>query len=419
VNDRDPDPVRPLTGVRVLAIENFLAGPYGSMLLADYGADVIKVESAQGDFFRSYPPVYSNGSDEMSWRFLRINRNKRSIVVDLRSDEGRGLFLSLTERCDVVWENLRPGALDRLKLGWPVLQARNPRLIYASVSGFGHQDILPNPLSHRPGFDIVAQAMAGLAWQAGREGDPPTYYGISLADQFTGTMAAFGVVLALQHRNLTGKGQHVDLAMYDCMLMLNELEAGYYGHFGELSGRGVGTIGPFQFFKASDGWFSVGVSGDVVWKRFCEVIGRMDLYAREDLGDGNRRARVTESLFRPLLEEWAADKTVADICERFNAAGVPSGPVQTLPEIFNCPQANARKMLIVQPDPAAGPTTLVGNAVKFSEVPEIDVEPSPRLGADTDAVLKEVLGLSDAEIAALRESRVAGRATGTTTERTE
>jgi crotonobetainyl-CoA:carnitine CoA-transferase CaiB-like acyl-CoA transferase len=217
------------------------------------------------------------------------------------------------------------------------------------------------------------------------------------------------VVLALQHRNLTGKGQHVDLAMYDCMLMLNELEAGYYGRFGELSGRGVGTIGPFQFFKASDGWFSVGVSGDVVWKRFCEVIDRLDLYAREDLSDGNKRARVTESLFRPIIQGWAADKTVADICERFNAAGVPSGPVQTLPEIFNCPQAKARNMLIVQPDPAAGPTTLVGNPVKFSGVPEIDVQAAPQLGADTDAVLHEVLGLSGAEIAALREARVAGR----------
>ena len=401
-------PIRPLNGVRVLAVENFLAGPYGSMLLADYGAEVIKIESPQGDYFRSYPPVYSNESGEMSWRFLRINRNKRSIVIDVRSEQGRELFLSLAERSDVVWENFRPGAMDRLGLGWDVLQARNPRLMYASVSGFGHQDVLPNPMSLRPGFDIVAQAMAGLAWQAGQEGDPPVYYGISLADQFTGTMAAFGVVLALQWRNLTGKGQHVDLAMYDCMVMLNELEIGYYGHFGELSGRGVGTIAPFQFFRASDGWFSVGVSGDLVWKRFCEVIGRLDLYGREDLNDGIARARVQESLFRPLIEEWASDKTVADVCERFNAAGVPSGPVQTIPELFTCPQARARNMLVELPDPAAGPTKLAGNPVKFSAVPEIDVQAAPRLGADTDDVLRNVLGLSNEEIDALRRSDVVG-----------
>ncbi|MCC6792282.1 MAG: CoA transferase [Thermomicrobiales bacterium] len=404
----DQAPIRPLTGVRVLAVENFFAGPYGSMLLADYGAEVVKVESPQGDFFRSYPPIYANESGEISGRFLRMNRNKRSMVVGLRSDEGRELFLSLAERSDVVWENYRPGAMDRLGLGWAVLRARNPRLIYATVSGFGHQDVLPNPMSGRPGFDIVAQAMAGLAWQAGIEGDPPIYYGISLADQFAGTMAAFGVVLALQWRSLTGQGQHVDLAMYDCAVTLNELEIGHYGRFGETAGRGVGTVGPFQFFRASDGWFSVGVSGDLIWKRFCEVIDRLDLYAREDLKDGAARARVQESLFRPLIEEWAADKIVDGICERLNAAGVPAGPVQTVPELFKCPQVKARKMLVELPDPAAGPTTLAGNPVKFSAVPESDVRAAPRLGADTDAVLREVLDLSDAAIEGLRERKVSG-----------
>jgi CoA:oxalate CoA-transferase len=380
----DDDKRGPLAGVRVLAIENFLSGPYGSMMLADFGAEVVKVEPPEGDGYRRASPNYRTEEGRMSYSFLRVNRNKRSVVLDLKTEEGRNDFLALVDEADVVWENLRPGAMQRLGLGWEELRARNPRLVYASISGFGHGDVLPpGPYMSLPAFDIVAQAMSGAMLRVGEEGDPPMYLGSPIADQLAGMMAAFGVVLALRGVDENGGGQHVDIAMYDVMVALNEQLIGHVSHFGEVPRRGLSpTSAPYGAFRTKDGWVAIGIASDEIWAKFCAAIGRLDLATAPDLATGIKRAANQESILRPAIEEWASDRTSLEITMYLSSAGVPSGPVQDVAQLFDDPQVAVREMLIDVDDPVIGRLTVAGNPIKLGGSPHVPRRTAPQLGAD-------------------------------------
>ena len=324
----------PLSGVRVLAIENFLAGPYGSMLLADFGAEVIKVEPPSGDGYRHATPNYENDHGKMSYSFLRVNRNKRSVVIDLKTEHGREAFLRLVDEADVVWENLRPNAMVKLGLGWDVLRARNPKLVYATISGFGHGDVLPaGPYMEMPAFDIVAQAMSGMMTRVGEEGQIPLYLGAPLADQISGVMGAFGVSLALRAVEQTGEGQRVDIAMYDVMVSINEQSIGHYSHFGVVPKRGLSpTSAPYGAFRSKDGWVAIGIASDWIWARFCAAIGRPELVDQEGLRTGMQRSANQEAVLRPLIEDWASSLTSREVAELLSGAGVPAAPAGGRPE---------------------------------------------------------------------------------------
>lgn len=378
------DAVGPLSGVRVLAIENFLAGPYGSMLLADFGAEVLKIEPPDGDGYRRATPNYSNDHGRMSYSFLRVNRNKYSAVIDLKTDSGREAFLRLVDDADVVWENLRPGAMDRLGLGWDVLHERNPRLIYATISGFGHGDVMPEgPYGAVPAFDIVAQALSGMMTRVGEEGQPPLYLGAPIADQLSGIMAAFGVTLALRVASQSGEGQRVDVAMYDVMVSLNEQSVGHYSHFGSLPKRGLSpTSAPYGAFRTANGWVAIGIASDWIWARFCHAIGRVDLLTDDGLQTGMQRSLSQETILRPIIEDWARERTSREVAEMLSAAGVPSAPVQEIADLFTDPQVEVREMLIDIEDPVVGTLRVAGNPIKLGQSPHLAHRTAPQLGAD-------------------------------------
>ncbi|EAR23686.1 L-carnitine dehydratase/bile acid-inducible protein F [marine actinobacterium PHSC20C1] len=379
-----PPEALPLSGVRVLAIENFLAGPYGSMLLADFGADVIKIEPPDGDGYRRATPNYENERGRMSYSFLRVNRNKRSVMIDLKTESGKEAFLRLVDEADVVWENLRPQAMERLGLGWDVLHERKPSLVYSTISGFGHGDVMPpGPNGAVPAFDIVAQAMSGMMTRVGEEGQAPLYLGAPIADQLSGIMAAFGVTLALRTVEKTGEGQRVDIAMYDVMVSLNEQSVGHYSHFGKLPKRGLSpTSAPYGAFRTLDGWVAIGIASDWIWAKFCTSIDRPDLIDAEGLRTGMQRSSNQEEILRPIIEEWAKARTSKDIAALLAAAGVPAGPVQNIADLFTDPQVKVREMLVNVEDPVIGSLTMAGNPIKLGLTPHLPLRTAPQLGAD-------------------------------------
>jgi formyl-CoA transferase len=358
------------------------------MLLADFGAEVIKIEPPEGDGYRRATPNYANEGGRMSYSFLRVNRNKRSAVLDLKTSDGLETFLRLVDDADVVWENLRPGAMERLGLGWEVLHERNPRLVYATISGFGHGDVMPEgPYGDVPAFDIVAQALSGMMTRVGEEGQPPLYLGAPIADQLSGIMAAFGVTLALLDASRTGEGQRVDVAMYDVMVSLNEQSVGHYSHFGSLPKRGLSpTSAPYGAFRTANGWVAIGIASDWIWARFCHAIDRVDLLEDTDLQTGMQRSVRQESVLRPLIEHWAAERTSQEVADMLSAAGVPSAPVQEIADLFDDPQVKVREMLLDIEDPVVGSLRVAGNPIKLGRNPHSPNRTAPQLGADQDLV---------------------------------
>ncbi|WEX12450.1 CoA transferase [Chelativorans sp. AA-79] len=406
-------PVRPLSGVTVLAIEHFIAGPLATMILADLGADVIKVELPEGDSYRNNPPVYNNEYGTTSYSFTRANRNKRSLSLDFRTDKGKELLLELVGKSDVLVENFRPGVLSKLGFGWDVLQATNSRLIYATVTGFGHSDVLPSPMGNLPAFDIIAQALSGIMWRPTKEGQPPTYLGIPLADEISGVMTAMGVLAALNLRNLTGQGTRVDLSMYDATVMLTESVITYWSHFKQEGSRGASSTScPYDVFKAKDGYFVLGVAGEPIWQRFAKAIGRADLIDRPELRSGKDRAKVLETVVRPIIEDWASGRTKAETCAFFREGGIPAAPVQNVGDLFECPHIEARNMLLELDDPVIGKIAVAGNPLKFSAVPEVERNAPPQLGADSTDVLSDILGLDATTIASLQAAGIVKMAEG-------
>ncbi len=399
---------RPLAGVRVLAVENFLAGPFASMWLADAGAEVVKVEAPDGgDFARSTSPVRT-GDDGVAHglSFLRSNRNKKSVTLDLKHPEGKRIFKELVCEADVLIENLRPGVMDRLGIGWDVLQGVNPRLVYVAVSGFGHRDVLPSPYSDRPAFDILGQALSGLMYRPERQGDRPTYLGFSLADIESGIQAAYGTMLALFQRQTTGKGSKVDISLYDACLVLNEISVAMYSVFKEPAKPGIHAVtAPFGTYRTSDGYIVIAVLGERIWERFCQAIGREDLLQDERFGSGVSRQRNLAAL-DAHIEPWLCARTRAQAVDELLAQGIPASMVNDVADVFDCPHVAARNMLMTLDDPVWGQVQVAGNPIKMSGVPDAAAVHPPELGQHTEDVLRTWLKTSEAQIADLRTRRV-------------
>jgi crotonobetainyl-CoA:carnitine CoA-transferase CaiB-like acyl-CoA transferase len=395
---RSPFDDGPLTGVTVLDLSRVLSGPYCTMLLADMGARVIKVEHpGRGDDTRHWGPPFVAGE---SAYFLSINRNKESVSLDFKQPEGRRLLDGLIARADVLVENFRPGTLDRLGLGYEQLAGACPRLVYCSISGFGRT----GPRRERPGYDAVMQGEGGLMSITGPEDGPPYRLGVAIADLVTGMFAAQGVLLALVARATTGRGQHVDVAMLDSVAAMLTYQAGIYFTTGRVPGR-MGnrhpTIAPYETFEASDGEFVLSVGNDEIWRRFCRAAGLEALAADERFTTNGARVRHYGEL-RPLLVEVLRTKSRDAWIEVFDAAGVPCGSVRNLAEVFADPQLDAREMIARLAHPTVGPLQLLGVPVKLSATPGRVRTPPPTLGQHTGQVLGELLGIGEQELARLR-----------------
>ena len=388
----------PLEGITVLDLTRALSGPYCTMLLADSGARVIKIEQpGKGDDTRGWGPPFLG---KESAYFLSVNRNKESVTLDLKVPEGRAILERLIEKSDVLVENFRPGTLAKLGLDYVALGPRHPRLIVCSISGFGQT----GPRRHEPGYDAVLQAEGGLMSITGPSDGGPYRLGVAIADIASGMFAAQGVLLALFSRERTGRGQHVDVGMLDSVAALLTYQAGIYFATGSAPGR-LGnrhaTIVPYETFSASDGEFVLAVGNDEQWQKFCAVaeFGQDERFA-------TNRSRVTRyAELRPMLADRLRQRTRQDWIERLTASGVPCGSVRDLAEVFDDPQMGAREMISTALHATLGAVRLLGTPIKLSDTPGSIRRAPPTLGQDTEAVLHHDLGLTAAEVAALRKSR--------------
>jgi formyl-CoA transferase len=385
-----------------------MTAPTCTLLLADAGAEVIKIERpGRGDPRRSIPPYAVDAQGRrVAGSFIGYNRNKKSMAVNLRQEAGRRIYRDLVKVADVVVENLRPGAADRLGLGYEDVKAINPRLIYAAISGFGRLDGYTGPYADRPAFDIVAEAMGGIMNLVGFADKPPSWTIYGMADVYTGLVTAYGVMLALFMREQTGQGQFVDSAMLDNMLAFNERMVALYSFTGESPERGrLKHLYPRGAFRCQDGYLALNTPDDRQWGRICEAIGREDL--KDDPRTVNGTARAANAEFvRPIIEAWLADKSRAEAVALLGEHGVPSGPVYTAEDIFDDPHIAARHMLVTVDDPVAGPRKYARTPLHLSSAPEIPTEPAPRLGEHTRSVLRDVLGYEAVEIERLRDEGV-------------
>ena len=391
----------PLAGLTIVDLTRVLSGPYCTMLLGDMGARVIKVEQpGRGDDTRAWGPPFL-GSE--SAYFLSTNRNKESITLNFKTPEGREILERLIERCDVVVENFRPGALARLRLDYAALAPRLRKLIYCSISGFG-QD---GPRRDQPGYDAVIQAEGGLMSLTGDEHGPGYRVGVAIADLVAGLLAAQGIGLALFARQQHGRGQHVDISMLDGVVSLLTYHASIYLTTGATSRR-VGnrhaTIAPYDTFPAADGEFFLAVGNDDQFGRFCRVTGLQVLLQDARFATNPARVVHAEALRGRILEVLRQRSRQAWI-DAFTEAGVPCGGVRDVPEVLNDPQVLARRMVEAVEHAALGPLKLVGIPIKLSDTPGTVRRAPPTLGQHTDAILAE-LGMESDDISELRRRGV-------------
>jgi crotonobetainyl-CoA:carnitine CoA-transferase CaiB-like acyl-CoA transferase len=389
----------PLDGITVLDLTRVLSGPYCTMLLADMGARVIKVEQpGKGDDTRAWGPPFLEGE---SAYFLSINRNKESVTLDFKHPEGRALLEQLVAKADVLVENFRPGTLTRLGLDYETLSQRYPRLIYCSISGFGHT----GPRWKQPGYDAIMQAEGGLMSITGTADGPPVRLGVAIVDIISGMFAAYGVAMALLARERTGRGQEVDLAMLDATVALLTYQAGNYFASGKVPAR-LGnrhpSIVPYETFTASDGEFVLAVGNDEQWRRFCAVA---ELPADERFATNRQRVSDYDAL-RPVVADRLRQRPRQQWIDALTNAGVPCGSVRNFEELFADPQLAAREMIAMVEHATIGPLQALGVPVKLSETPGAVRTPPPTLGQHTDAVLRDDLGFSADAIAALRRQQV-------------
>jgi crotonobetainyl-CoA:carnitine CoA-transferase CaiB-like acyl-CoA transferase len=390
----------PLAGLTVLDFTRVLSGPYCTMLLADMGARVIKLEQpGRGDDTRAWGPPFVNGE---SAYFLSINRNKESLTLDLKQPAARSILESLLARADILVENFRPGTMERLGLSYEALAARYPRLVYCSISGFGQT----GPRREEPGYDAVIQGEAGLMSITGDSAGPPYRLGVAISDIVSGMFAAQGVTLALLARARSGRGQRVDIGMLDATAALLTYQAGIYFATGTTPGR-MGnrhpTIVPYETFHASDGDFVVAVGNDNQFRTFCSLIGAEAL-SNDERFSTNRARVVHYNELRPVLAERLRTRTRQEWVRDLKAAGVPCGSVREVAEVLADPQLDARGMIETIDHATAGAIRLLGVPIKLSETPgSVRVAP-PALGQDTDRILQEC-GLSRGEIDALRAAK--------------
>jgi len=400
----------PLQGVRVLDLTRILAGPSATQILGDFGADILKIEKpGQGDDTRGWGPPFvqdAAGQDtsESSY-YLSANRNKRSLAIDFTKPEGLALLKKLLSSCDILFENFKAGTLDKYGLGYEQLKTAFPRLIYCSLTGFGHT----GPYKDRAGYDFLIQGMGGIMSLTGPIDGPPYKIGVAKSDLVCGLYALSALLAALYSREKTGKGQFIDVALLDTQVAALSNAGQYYLTSGTVTprmGNGHPTIVPYEVFAAADGYIILAVGNDRQFRDFCDVAGRIDL--ADDPHFTTNKARVkNRAVLLPQLREIIAQKPQGWWREELEKRAVPCGPVNTLDQVFADEQVQARGMVTSMQHPLSpAPIDLIANPVKFSDTPVSYRRAPPPLGADTDDVLKAELGLSEAEILNLRQQGV-------------
>ena len=388
----------PLEGIRVLDMTRVLAGPYATMVLSDLGAEVIKVERPEGgDMARGTGPFIGGESSY----FLSLNRGKKSVVLDLKSSGGREILLDLIEQCDVLVENFVPGVIDRLGLGYEAVRERNPRIIYASVSGFGQT----GPYTHRPALDIIVQGMGGVMSITGEPGGPPVRPGSSFGDIVAGLFTVIGVLSALREREESGEGQYIDVSMLDCQLAVLENAFARYFATGEVPGP-LGTrhpvTTPFQAFETSDGYITVAFVGGAKdqWPLFCAIIERVDLIDDQRFQTSWSRTNNYEELI-PILTDALKQRTSEEWLKELTDAAIPCGPINNIEQVANDPHVLERGMIAQVQHPRLGSLKVVNSPLKMSRSNPKPEAAAPALGEHTAQVLTDLLSLSDEEIEAL------------------
>jgi len=397
---------RALTGIRVLDLSHVLAAPTATMILADLGAEVIHIEPPQGDDAREYGPFIGKVDKNHSGYFISLNRNKKSMVLNLKHEKGKRLLEQLIRVADVLVENYRPGTLKALGFGWDEIHRINPGIIYAAISGFGH-DTLPE-YADRPSYDIVAQAYSGLMSITGPENGAPCRVGSSIGDIIAGHQAVIGILAALFNRGTTGRGQYYDGSMIDGLFSILENAVVRYTVKGEIPeplGTAHPTIAPFEAIQTKDSWIVTPIGNDKLWAQFCTVMGRTDLIENPKYKTNNMRATNRKELSFILHKEMI-NKTTREWTIIFEEAGIPYSPINNIQQICEDPHIRYRQMLVEKEQAGVGKMKMVGSPLRLSETPGEVYAGAPLLGEHTEEILTGILKLTPAEIAALREEAV-------------
>ncbi len=390
-----------LDGIRIIDFSKALAGPYCTMMLADQGAEVIKVEMpGTGDDSRGWGPPFIEG--EAAY-FLSVNRNKKSITLNLKDPKAKEIALKIIEKADVVLESNRPGVMTKLGLDYESVKKINPGIIYCAISGFGQT----GPYSKRPGFDQVIQGYGGIMGLTGEKGGSPLKVGIAVTDIATGMFAATGILTALYHKERTGQGQFVDASMLDGQVSWLTYQAGRYlasGNVPQRIGSAHPLIVPYQDFEASDGFINIAAGNDNLWKKMCEVTGLTDIADDPKFASNPKRVENRVAVVE-LVSEKIKTKTMQEWLDILNDAGVPCGPIYTVDQIFKDPQVLARDMLVELDHPKCGKIQVTGVPVKLSETPAEVKTPPPMLGEHNSSILQE-LGFKDEDITKMKEDNI-------------
>jgi crotonobetainyl-CoA:carnitine CoA-transferase CaiB-like acyl-CoA transferase len=382
--------MKPLDGIRVVDLSRILAGPYCSMLLSDFGADIVKIENPdKGDDTRAYGPPFLDGE---SVYFLSINRGKKSLTLNLKTPEAREILTKLIQNSDVLLENFRQDFLPSIGFGYEEVAKLNPKIIYASVTGYGHT----GPWANRPGYDLAVQGQGGIMSLTGDPNGPPYKTGTSFADITAGIYATLGILLALQARQRTGKGQKVDVSLLDGQVSFLTYQAGIYFGTGKSpmrKGNQHPTIVPYETFKASDRYFNLAVGNDRLWGQFCDLLGRQDLKTHEKFATNPQRVSNHQELY-PILQKIFTEKTAEEWLAFFEKNGIPCGAIFSVGEVLEHPQVHAREMIVERPHRKLKSVKMTGVPVKLSDTPGIAGNAPPVLGQDTLSVLRD-LGYTD------------------------
>ena len=393
---------QPLDGVLILDLSRMLTGGYATMLFGDLGAEVIKIEPpGAGDPLRKMPPHFDNGE---SAYFLSISRNKKSVTLDLRTDEGREVFYKMVEKADVVFDNFRVGVLEKLKVDHDTLAKINPKIVCCSNSTYGHT----GPLKDGPGFDLVIQALSGMMSYTGEPGRVPVRMGAPMGDLAGSMFACYSICAALLSAHKTGVGRKIDLSLLDCLISMHTYVSEYYwigGQLPEPAGSGHMSVVPYRAYRTKDGFVTIAVFVEKFWQLLCNVIGQ------PELGSDDRYSSTAKRLERrsevdELLEREFATKTTDEWMSLLNAEGVPAAPVLSVDQVFEHPQVLDRNMVVDVPHPVSGTIKMIGNPVNQPEVDGQPLAPAPLLGQHTEEVLRELAGCSIDEIKALAEKKV-------------
>jgi CoA:oxalate CoA-transferase len=397
---------RALEDIRVIDLSHVLAAPTATMFLADLGAEVIHIEPPQGDDAREFGPFVGEPGKNRSGYFISLNRNKKSMVLNLRQDKGKRILEELIRKSDILVENYRPSTMRKLGFGWKEIQRINPRIIYASICGFGH-DSLPG-YDSRPSYDVVAQGYSGLMSITGPEGGPPCRVGSSVGDIIAGHQAVIGILVALRYRERTGRGQHYDGSMVEGLFATLENAVIRYTATDEVLGP-LGSrhpsITPFQGFRTKDSWIIIAIGNDLLWAKFCQLINHPDLSEDYRFKTNPLRTQYVKELI-PILEVEFQKKTTKEWMALLEAADLPHSPINNIREICEDPNIRYRRMLVEMEQPGVGKVRVAGSPIHLSETPGEVYSPAPLLGQHSEEILKNILGYSKEAIDQLQREDI-------------